>query len=97
MNFPDGLKFRFLYCAGAELLAPDMGVQFLHGGDWSDLDGTVVKVGDVAGAAIRKNVNGAEGQPLIFGIHFIEDDRRFSLRRVLPKELDVLHHSISLI
>ena len=24
--FPDGLKFRFLYDAGVELLAPDMGV-----------------------------------------------------------------------
>ena len=26
--FPDGLKFRFLYDAGVEFLAPDMGVQF---------------------------------------------------------------------
>ena len=61
MSFPDGLKFRLLYDAGVEFLAPDMGVQFLHGGDRRDLDDTVVKVRDVAGAAIRKDVNGAEG------------------------------------
>ena len=40
--------------------------------------------------AICKNVDGAESQPLIFGIHFIEDDRWFTLRCALPKELDVL-------
>jgi len=74
-----------------------MGVQFLHGEVWCDLDGAVVKGRDVAGAAIRKDVNGAEGQPLIFGIHFIEDDRWFTLRCALPKELDILDHSISLI
>ena len=45
----------------------------------------------IAGASICKDVDGAEDQPLIFGIHFIEDDRRFSLRCVLPKEFDVLH------
>ena len=97
MSFPDGLKFRLLYGAGVEFLAPDMGVQFLHGGDRRDLDGAVVKVRDVAGAAICKNVNGAMGQPLIFGIHLIEDDRWFTLRCALPKELDVFVHSISLI
>ena len=80
-----------------ELVAPDMGVEFFHGGDRRDLDGTGVKVGDVAGVAVCKDVNGAMGQPLIFGIHFIEDDRRFSLRCVLPKEFDVLDQSISLI
>ena len=64
---PDGLKFCFLYYTGVEFPAPDMGVQFLHGEDWCDLDGAVVKGRDVAGAAIRKDVNGAEGQPLIFG------------------------------
>ena len=79
-----------LFRSGVEFLAPDMGVQFLHGGDRRDLDGAVVKVRDVTGAAIRKDVDGAEGQPLIFGIHFIEDDRWFSLRCALPKELDVL-------
>ena len=46
----------------------------LHGGDRRNLDGAVVKVRDVTGAAIRRDVNGAEGQPLIFGIHFIEED-----------------------
>ena len=74
-----------------------MGVQFLHGGDRRDLDDTVVKVRDVVGAAIRKDVNGAESQPLISCIHFIEDDRWFPLRCVLPKELDVLDQSISFI
>ena len=74
MSFPDGLKFRLLYDEGVELLAPDMGVQFLHGEAWCDLDGAVVNGRDVAGAAIRKDVNGAEGQQLIFGIHFIEDE-----------------------
>ena len=63
MAFPDGLKFRFFYDAGVEFLAPDMGVQFLHGGDRRDLDGAVVKVRDVTGAAICKDVDGAEGQP----------------------------------
>ena len=67
-----------------------MGVQFLHGGDRRDLDGAVVKVRDIAGAAIRRDVNGAQGQPIIYGIHFIEDDRWFTLRCALPKELDVL-------
>ena len=52
MAFPDGLKFRFLYGAGVEFLAPDMGVQFIYGGDRRDLDGTGVKVGDVAGVAV---------------------------------------------
>ena len=66
MAFPGGLKFRLLYDAGVELLTPDMGVQFLHGGDRRDLDGAVVKVRDIAGAAICKDVNGVEGQPLIF-------------------------------
>ena len=70
-----------------------MGVQFLHGGDRRNLDGAVVKVRDVAGASICKDVDGAEGQTLILGIHFIEDDRWFSLRCVLPKELDVLDYS----
>ena len=74
-----------------------MDVQFLHGGDRHDLDDTVVKVRDVVGAAICKNVDGAMGQPLIFGIHFIEDDRWFTLRCALSKELDVLDHSVSLI
>lgn len=74
-----------------------MGVQFLHGGDRRDLDDTVVKVRDVVGAAICKNVDGSMGQPLIFGIHFIEDDRWFTLRCALSKELDVLDHSVSLI
>ena len=32
LALPDGLKFRFLYDAGVEFLAPDMGVQFLHSG-----------------------------------------------------------------
>jgi hypothetical protein len=62
VSFPDGLKFRLLYDAGVEFLAPDMGVQFLHGGDRRDLDSAVIKVRDVAGAAIRKDVNGAEGR-----------------------------------
>ena len=97
MIFPDGLKFRFLYDAGVEFLAPDTGVQFLHGGDGRDFNSSVVKVRDIAGVAIRKDVNGAEGQPLIFCIHFIEDDRRVSLRCVIPKELNVLDQSISLI
>ena len=97
MAFPDGLKFGFLYDAGVELLAPDMGVQFLHRGDRRDLDGAVVKVGDVTGVTIFKNINGAMGQPLIFGVYFIEDDRWFSFRCVLSKELDVLEHLDSLI
>ena len=97
MALPDGLKFRLLYDAGVELLAPDMGVQFLHCGDGHDFDGAVVKVRYVAGAAICKDVDGAEGQPLIFGIHFLEDDRWLSIRCALPKEFDVLDHSISLI
>ena len=37
---------RQLYYTGVEFPAPDMGVQFLHGGDRRDLDGTVVKVRD---------------------------------------------------
>ena len=74
-----------------------MGVQLIHGGDRCNLDGAVVKVRDVAGAAICKDVDGAEDQPLIFGIHFIEDDRWLSIRCALPKEFDVLDHSISLI
>ena len=69
---------------------PRHGVQLLHSGDRRNLDGTVVKVRVVVGAAICKNVDGAMGQPLIFGIHFIEDDRWFTLRCALPKELDVL-------
>ena len=97
MAFPDGLKFRFLYDAGAEFLAPDMGVQFLHGGDGRDFNSSIVKVGYVAGVTVRKDVNGAESQPLIFGIHFIEDDGWFSLRCPFPKELDVLNNSIPLI
>ena len=91
MSFPDGLKFRLLYGAGVEFLAPDMGIQFLHGGNRRYLDGAVVKVRDVAGAAICKNVNGAEGQPITFYISLIEDDRRFSFRCFFPKELDVFH------
>ena len=94
---PDGLKFCFLYYTGVEFPAPDMSVQFLHRGDRRDFDDTVVKVRDVTGAAICKDVDGAEGQPLIFGIHFIEDDRWFSLWCALPKELDVLDLSVSLI
>lgn len=41
-----------------------------------------------------KDVDGAEDQPLIFGIHFIEDDRWLSIRCALPKEFDT-DHSIS--
>ena len=82
MVFPDDLKFRFLYDAGVEFLAPDMGVQLLHSGDRHNLDGTVVKVRVVVGAAICKNVDGAMGQPLIFGIHFIEED--VYKRQILP-------------
>ena len=74
-----------------------MGVQFLHGWDRRDLDSAFIKVRDIAGASICKDVDGAEDQPLIFGIHFIEDDRWFSLWCALPKELDVLDHSIVLI
>ena len=55
------------------------------------------KVGYVVGVTVHKDVNGAESQPLISCIHFIEDDRWFPLRCVLPKELDVLDHSISFI
>ena len=97
MAFPDGLKFRFLYDAGVEFLAPDMGVQFLHSGDGRDFNSSIVKVGYVAGAAVPKDVNGAEGQPLISGIHFIEDHQWFSLRCALPKKFDVLDHLDSLI
>ena len=87
---PDGLKFRFLYQTGMELLTPDMGVEFLHGGNGCDFNGSVVKVGDVVGAAAGENVNGTEGQPLMLCVHLIEDDRWFSLRCALPKEFDVL-------
>ena len=86
MSFPDGLKFCFLYYTGVELLTPDMGVQLIHGGDRCNLDGAVVKVRDVAGAAICKDVDGAEDQPLIFGIHFIEDDRWLSIRAACDNE-----------
>ena len=65
MAFPDGLKFRFFYDAGVEFLAPDMGVQFLHGGDGRDFNGSIVKVGYVVGVTVHKDVNGAESQPLI--------------------------------
>ena len=80
-----------------ELFTPDMGVKFFHGGNRRDFDGTVVKIRDVAGVSVCKDVNGAEGQPLIFCIHFIEDNSWFSFRCVLPKELDVFDPSISLI
>ena len=73
-----------------------MGIQFLHGGNRRYLDGAVVKVRDVAGLSIRKDINGAEGQPITFYIHFIEDDRRFSFRCIFPKELDVFHFIFSL-
>ena len=60
MIFPDGVKLRFLHQAGVELLAPDMDVEFLHGGNWCDLNGAVIKVRDVAGTPVSKNLDGTE-------------------------------------
>ena len=68
-----------------------MVVECFYGWNRSDLDSTVVKVWDVARVPINKDVNGTESQSLIVYIHFVEDDRRFSFRGILPKELDVLH------
>ena len=67
--------------------SPRHGRSTHHGGDRCNLDGAVVKVRDVAGAAICKDVDGAEDQPLIFGIHFIEDDRWLSIRCASQKSL----------
>lgn len=68
-----------------------MVVECFYGWNRSDLDSTVVKVWDVARVPINKDVNGTESQSLIVYIHFVEDDRRFSFRGILLKELDVLH------
>ena len=46
-----------------ELLAPDMGVEFLHGGNGRDLNGSVIEVGNIPGVAVHKDINGAKRQP----------------------------------
>ena len=77
-----------------------MVVECFYGWNRSDLDSTVVKVWDVARVPINKDVNGTESQSLIVYIHFVEDDRRFSFRGILPKELDAqksLMYSISIL
>lgn len=53
-----------------ELFSPDMVVECFYGWNRSDLDGTVVKVWDVARVPINKDVNGMESQSLVVYIHW---------------------------
>lgn len=85
MAFPNTLKFCFLHQTSVKLFTPDMTIKFFHSGNGRDFNGAIIEVIYIAGMSIPKNVNGAESQPFIFCVNFIENDRWFSLWCILPK------------